>query len=135
MFYYMTEETPLKKKILVVEDDTFLRDLYVEILTDAGFTVEQAPDGEVGYQAMYQGGFDLVLLDIMLPKMNGVSIMEKLSKETPPLVPNKSVIVLSNLGQDAMIGNLMSLGAAGYMIKSDYTPDQVIQKVKSILGL
>lgn len=119
--------------MLVIEDDKFLRELYGEILTDAGFAVELAGDGEAGFTAMHTGGFDVVLLDIMLPKMDGLAIMKKLGTDSPPLKPNNSVIVLSNLGNDKSIAQAMELGAKGYMIKSDYTPDQVIEKVKSVL--
>ncbi len=131
----MDTQTPdRKKKILLVEDEKFLRDLYAEILTEAGYIVEQVADGEAGYEAMHKGGYDLVLLDIMLPKMDGLQIMQKLVHETPPIAPNGSVVVLSNVGQDTTISALIALGATAYMIKSDYTPDQVIQKVKSVLG-
>ena len=123
-----------KKKILVIEDDQYLRDLYVEILQMEGFDVEKAVDGEQGYMAMHNGGYDLVLLDIMLPKMDGLHILEKLVQETPPIRPNGPVVVLSNLGQDAAIAQAVSLGARGYMIKSDHTPDQVIAKVKEYLN-
>ncbi len=125
--------TTVKKRILVVEDEKFLLDLYADILTEAGFQVDKAADGEQGYNAMHQGGYDLILLDIMLPKMDGLKIMEKLAQETPPLKPNGMVVVLSNLGQDTAIASAVALGARGYMIKSDYTPDQVITKVKSFL--
>lgn len=126
-------EPPMVKKILIVEDDQYLRELYVEILEDEGYAVDHAADGEDGYQKMYKGGYDLVLLDIMLPKMDGIKILEKLKNETPPTKPNVSVVVLSNLGQESVIANAMSLGAKGYMIKSDHTPDQVILKVKGFL--
>src|SRR5687767_11016689 len=125
----MTDQSD-KKRILVVEDDQYLRDLYVEILQNEGFAVDKAVDGEQGYMAMYNGGYDLVLLDIMLPKMDGLHILEKITKETPPMKPNGPVVILSNLGQDAAIAQGVALGARGYLIKSDHTPDQVIVKVK-----
>ena len=122
------------QKILVVEDDQFLRDLYVDILSSAGYRVEQAPDGEIGYQQMKKGGFDLVLLDIMLPKLDGISILKKLSQEAPPNPPNRIVIVLSNLGQESVIAEAVNLGARGYMIKSDLTPEQALNEVKRYLS-
>jgi DNA-binding response OmpR family regulator len=125
-------ETPAKK-LLVVEDDQFLRELYVEILTNEGFAVDQAIDGEEAYNKMYAGGYDLVLLDIMLPKADGLKILEKLKTETPPMKPNGSVVVLSNMDHDSAIAKAISLGARGYMIKSDQTPDQIIKKIKEYL--
>lgn len=130
----MDNEPPPVKKILIVEDDQYIRDLYVETLEDEGFFVENAADGEDGYKKIFHGGYDLVLLDIMLPKMSGLTILEKIRKETPPLSPNKMIVVLSNLGQETTIARAISLGARGYMIKSDYTPSQVIAKVREYLA-
>ncbi len=126
--------TPAKKRVLVVEDEKYLRELYVEILQEEGYDVHQAADGEEGYTAMQGGGYDLVLLDIMLPKMDGLKILEKLKNETPPKMPNRTIVILSNLGQDSIIAEGVALGAGGYMIKSDYTPDQILAEVKNYLA-
>ena len=126
------DEAQQKKRILVVEDEKYLRELYLEILKDEGYEVVGAADGEEGFNAMKQGGFSLILLDIMLPKMDGISILKKIT-ETPPDKPNGSVVILSNLGQDNVIAEGISLGAKGYMVKSDYTPDQVVTEVKNYL--
>ena len=122
-------DTP--KKLLVVEDDQFLRELYVEILSSEGFIIDQAIDGEEAYNKMYAGGYDLVLLDIMLPKTDGLRILERLKTETPPQKPNGPVVVLSNMDHDSAIAKAISLGAQGYMVKSDQTPDQIVKKIKS----
>lgn len=127
------DPTPVKR-ILIVEDDQYIRDLYVETLEDEGFYVENTGDGEDGYKKIFHGGYDLVLLDLMLPKMNGLTILEKIKKETPPMKPNRMIVVLSNLGQETIVAKAVSLGARGYMIKSDYTPSQVIYKVKEYLA-
>jgi DNA-binding response OmpR family regulator len=119
-------------KVLVVEDDTFLRDLYIDVLKGDGFTVDTAIDGEEGIAKLQVGGYDLVLLDIMLPKLDGLSILRKL-KDIPSSSPNKSIVVLSNLGQETAISEAISLGAKGYMIKSDYTPDQALKQFKSYM--
>ncbi len=130
----MNDQNIPAKKILVVEDDQFIRELYIDILQDEGYDVDHAVDGEEGYAKLHMGGFDLVLLDIMLPKIDGIKILEKLKNETPPVSPNKAILVLSNLGQETIIGNAIALGARGYLIKSDHTPDQVINKVKEYLA-
>lgn len=130
----MNDASPIVKKILVVEDDEYLRELYIDILEEEGYAVDHAADGEEGYQKMYAGGYDLVLLDIMLPKIDGLKILEKLQKETQPMQPNKVIIVLSNIGQETAVDKAKSFGARGYMIKSDYTPDQVIAKIKEYLA-
>ncbi|MFA6519180.1 MAG: response regulator [Candidatus Shapirobacteria bacterium] len=127
--------TNSQKRILVVEDDVALRDLYVQILTDSSFQVESVADGQEAFEAMKKGGYDLVLLDIILPKVDGLTILEKLSTEAPPEKPNFHVVVLSNLGQDEAISKAMSLGAEGYLIKSDYTPGQVVEQVNHFLEM
>ena len=78
------------ESILVVEDDQFIRELYIDILQDEGYDVDHAVDGEEGYAKLHMGGFDLVLLDIMLPKIDGIKILEKLKNETQPVSPNKA---------------------------------------------
>ena len=128
------EPNPVKK-ILIVEDDKYIRDLYVEILEDEGFYVENAADGEDAYKKIFHGGYDLVLLDIMLPKMDGLTILQKIKEETPPMQPNGMIVILSNLGQESTIAKAVALGARGYMIKSDYSPNQVIFRIKQFLGL
>ena len=128
----MDEPQKTTKKILVVEDEKYLRELYVEILKDEGFNVTSASDGEEALNAILAGGHDLVLLDIMLPKMDGLEILEKLKTSTPKS-PNGPIIMLTNLGQDSIVAESVTLGAQGYMIKSDYTPDQIIEEVKTYL--
>jgi len=120
-------------RILVVEDDQALRDLYVLILKDAGFAVDEAADGEAALAAMQKGGYDLVLLDIVLPKLDGIKILEHLKTSQPDAL-NKKIVVLSNLGHDEIISNAMALGSVGYLIKSDYTPDQIVLRVREFLG-
>lgn len=125
---------PVKlKKILVVEDDQALRDLYILILKDAGFEVDSAEDGQLGLDAILRGGYDLVLLDIVLPKIDGIHILETL-KTTVPAIPNGNIVVLSNLGHDDIVGRAIELGASGYLIKSDHTPDQIVSAVKDFLS-
>lgn len=121
------------KSILVVEDDQFLRDLYNELLTGDGYQVTLAADGEEGLAKISTGGFDLVLLDIMLPKMDGLEILRKL-REHGPKTPNGPIILLTNLGQDAIIKEGFNLGATGYIIKSAMTPEQVLDEVKIFIN-
>lgn len=122
-------DTP--KKILIVEDDQFLREFYQELLGEEGYMVEVAAEGEMGLSRIRSGVYDLILLDIMLPKKDGIQILREL-KATPPA--NKStIVVLTNLGQDAVIRECFDLGADGYLIKSALNPDQVLTEVKSYL--
>lgn len=121
-----------QKKILIVEDDQFLREFYQELLQSEGYLVDVAGDGELGLQKAKAGGYDLVLLDIMLPKKDGVAILQDLHL-SPPQNPNKSIVCLTNLGQDSIIKQCFSFGAAGYLIKSAMNPDQVLTEVNNYL--
>ena len=117
-------------KILLVEDEFFIRDLYCRIITAAGFEVIVAEDGEEGVK-LSKGIPDLILLDIMLPKMNGLKVLKEVKSDQA--TKNIPVVLLTNLGQDSIIKEGFKLGAEDYLIKLAYNPDQVIEKVKGIL--
>jgi len=123
-----------KKKVLIVEDDQFLREFYQELLESEGMVVDTAPDGEEAISKIHEGGYDLILLDIMLPKKDGLQILKE-TKMTPPSNPNGPIVVLTNIGQDAIIKNCFEAGAAGYMIKSALNPDQVLQEIHNYLQI
>lgn len=122
---------PSSKKILLVEDEDFIRELYVRQLSKAGFQVKAAEDGQSGLQMLQQETFDLLLLDIMLPGMNGLQVLREFKTQ----YPNSSMItiLLTNLGQEAVIKEGFELGAQAYLIKASYTPDQVVNEVKNAL--
>lgn len=120
------------KKILLIEDDEFIRDLYVELLQDEGFAVDVAVDGEEGYNKMYAGGYDLVLLDIIMPKMDATQILKKL-QDNPPSKKNRHIIFMTNLGQENIVKNGRNYGVEDYLIKSDLTPDQFLHKISKYL--
>lgn len=120
------------KKILVVEDDQFLREFYQELLQAEGYFVDVAADGETALYKIQNNEYNLALLDIMLPKKDGVQILRDL-KQKPPKSQNITIVVLTNLGQDLVIKECFNLGADGYLIKSALNPDQVLTEVKSYL--
>lgn len=121
-----------KVKILVVEDDDFLSSLYKELLSEEGYDVVLMQDGESGLQEVQKGGFDLVLLDIMLPKMDGLQVLKALTDEEK--AKNGPIVMLTNLGQDSIVKDALSHGAVGYLIKSSMTPDQVLHEVRVFLN-
>lgn len=123
---------PNSKKILLVEDEDFIRDLYVRQLTKAGFQVKSAVDGQSGLDLLKSETFDLLLLDIMLPRMNGLQLLREFKTQNPnsPMI----TILLTNLGQEAVIKEGFELGAQAYLIKASYTPDQVVNEVKNALS-
>lgn len=120
------------KKILLVEDDQFTRDVYVEMLEDEGYQVSQATDGEEGYQMMKEGGYDLVLLDILLPKLDGFEILKKLKKEKA-LKKNKGIFLLTNLSEESVLEKIKGIKIDACLIKSDLAPDKLVARVKSFL--
>ena len=120
-----------KQKILIIEDDFFVRDLYDRELTRDGFKISTAEDGAEGLLNTLKEKPDLILLDIMLPKMSGLDVLKKVKeKEEVKEIP---VVLLTNLGQDNVIREGFSLGAVGYLIKAAYTPSQIIEEVKKFL--
>lgn len=123
---------PQAKKILLVEDEDFIRDLYLRQLTKAGFLVEVAIDGNEALTKLKSQTFDLLLLDIMLPRMNGLQVLRDFKSQNPssPMI----TILLTNLGQEAVIKEGFELGAQAYLIKASYTPEQVVTEVKNALG-
>lgn len=122
---------PASKKILLVEDEDFIRELYTRQLVKAGFVVKGAVDGQSGLDILKNEQFDLLLLDIMLPGMNGLQLLREFKTQNPksPMI----TILLTNLGQEAVIKEGFELGAQAYLIKASYTPDQVVNEVKNAL--
>ena len=121
-----------KKRILIIEDDQFLREFYEELLQAEGYEVDVAADGDTGSIKLLTGGYALILLDIMLPKKDGMQILREL-RVKPPTKFNGPIVVLTNLGQDAVIKQCFDLGANGYLIKSALNPDQVLSEIKTYL--
>lgn len=120
-------------KILVIEDDTYIRDLYEEILKGEGYEVTVAVDGEDGVVKARDGGYDLVLLDVMMPKLNGLQVLQKLNEQAPQ-VPNKKIVLLTNLAQDPVVTEALKTGASDFLLKADLNPGQLVEKVKGYLA-
>ena len=119
-------------KILIIEDDPFLREMYVAKFTKSNFGVETAIDGKEGMQKTKDNKPDLILLDIVLPKMDGFEFLEKIKGD--PQLKKIPVILLTNLGQRNEVEKGLSLGADEYIIKAHFTPTAVVAKVKEVLA-
>jgi len=119
------------KKVLLIEDDEFIRDLYKRQLDKGGFFTYAFSNGEEGLKSIEDNRYDLILLDIMLPGMNGLDILRNIKQNDA--TKDIPVIMLSNLGQDAVIREGLVLGAIGYLIKPSFTPNQIVQEIKAIL--
>src|SRR4030042_1829440 len=121
----------MAKKILIIEDDKFLRDLIAQKLLKEDFDISQAVDGEEGIKKIKEEKPDLILLDLILPGIDGFEVLTQMkSDQNLPPIP---VIILSNLGQKEDIEKGMKLGATDYLIKAHFTPGEIIDKIKGIL--
>ena len=120
--------------VLLVEDDSFLRDISSRKLTKEGFTVFEAVDGEQAIIGASQVNPDIILLDIILPVYDGFQILEKIRANPDPKVSKTPIIMLSNLGQDNDIKRAMDMGANDYLVKAHFTTEEIVGKIKSHLG-
>lgn len=123
-----------KPKILIVEDEQYMRDLYTVILKEEGYEVDSAENGEIAYEKIANNGYNLILLDLVMPKMSGIGVLKKLKEENKPITGFPKIVILTNLGQDSVIGEAVSLGVRGYIIKSEVTPDKILKEVKDYLS-
>jgi DNA-binding response OmpR family regulator len=128
----MDEKKVLKNNILIVEDEHDIREIYAEVLATAGYKVSQAADGEVGIQKIRDEHWDLLLLDIMLPGRDGLKILKQM-RENPDLKKGP-IVALTNLNSENIIQEAFSQGADGYLIKSEITPDKIVDEIGKILG-
>lgn len=120
-----------QKKILMIEDDIFLRKIYRDKLSRAGFDFIEATNGEEGINKVIFEKPDLVLLDLILPRKNGFDVLiEMKGDKSTKGIP---VIILSNLGQESDIKRGLSLGAQDYLVKTDVSLSEVVDKVKEVL--
>lgn len=121
----------MAKTILIVEDDKFLRELITQKLAKEGYDTLMAIDGEEGIKNIREGKPDLVLLDLILPGIDGFEVLSRMKEdENLAKIP---VIILSNLGQREEVERGLKLGANDYMIKAHFTPREIIDKIKTIL--
>lgn len=123
----------IKKKILLVEDDKFLSEMYSTKLAESGFDIETAFDGEEGIKKANEFKPDLILLDIVLPKKDGFEVLKELKAKEE--LKKIFVIALTNLGQKEEVQKGFDLGANDYIIKAHFTPTEVVAKAKKLLGI
>jgi two-component system chemotaxis response regulator CheY len=120
-------------RILLIDDDESLRQMYTLILGKAGYELATANDGVQGLGQARQGGFDLILLDLMMPNLDGIGFLRGLQRE-PSLRPNGPIVVLSNAGYDTVAKEAEALGAAGFLLKADLLPQDLVREVKRYLA-
>lgn len=122
----------MAKTVLIVEDDKYMREVLVAKLVKEGFAVLEAVDGSTGLDMTAKKKPDLVVLDIILPVMNGFDYLEAKAKVAP--IAGIPVIILSNLGQREDIERGMKLGAKDYLVKAHFTPNDLLAKVQAHIG-
>src|SRR4030043_138773 len=120
-----------KDKILLIEDDAFLVEMYTTKFELEGFEVVTAEDGRKGLDLAFKENPDIILLDILMPKMDGFAVLESLKKEKS--TTNVPVVLLTNLGQKDDVKKGFEKGAVGYLIKAHFMPSEVVDKIKKIL--
>jgi two-component system, OmpR family, alkaline phosphatase synthesis response regulator PhoP len=122
----------MPKKILLVEDEQIIIDLLQKKLIEEGYDVSVAKNGEEGVKMMQEEKPDLVLLDIVMPKMGGLEVMEEMQKD--PDLKRVPVVVVSNSGQPVELDRAKRLGAKDWLIKTEFDPQEVIDKVINQIG-
>lgn len=125
--------TQEKKRILLIEDDEFLSEILLRRLQETGFEARLAKTATDGLNLLKQEKIDLILLDLILPGMNGFEFLKEIQNSNPKIT-DSPIIVLSNLGQDEEINKAKQLGAKDYLVKAHYTTKEIIEKIKEFLN-
>ena len=123
----------MAKKILIIEDEKIISDLLERKLTKEGYSVVITTNGIDGLAMMRKDRPDIILLDIVMPRMGGFEVMEEMNKdETLKDIP---IIVVSNSGQPVEIDRIKKMGAKDWLIKTEFNPQEVLEKVKKQIGI
>ena len=126
--------TKIDKKILIVEDETPLRNAVSDILTFEGFGVLQAKNGQEGLDIALAEHPDLILLDLMMPVMYGLTMLEKL-RQDPEYGKKAAVILLTNINDPEKVAMATEAGSYDFLVKSDWNIEDVVKKIKGRLGI
>jgi CheY-like chemotaxis protein len=120
-------------KILLVEDDKLLSKVYKTNFEVMGHQTDVALDGEQAWEKIKLGGYQVILMDLRLPKLSGLQLLSLMKNELPP-AKKCPVVVLSNVDDDETIKEIMDLGAAGYLTKGKITPQSIVQEVEKYIN-
>ena len=119
------------RKILIIEDDKFLRELISRKISSEGFETVEAVDGENGLEVLKEQRADIILLDLILPGIDGFEVLSRLKADA--MLAEIPVIILSNLGQREDVERGLKLGAVDYLVKAHFTPNEIVEKIKNAL--
>lgn len=118
------------KKILIAEDDFFIRDIYSKVFSLSGYDVSVGVDGVDALEKIKAQQFDMVLLDIMMPRMTGIDVLKNVRALTTP-AKDVPVFIITNLGQQNIIEEAFKVGMDGYILKSQVTPQQIVEEINN----
>lgn len=116
-------------KILLAEDDLFLRDIYLEILKNENYEVTIAKDGNEALEKFKLGGWNLVLLDVIMPQMSGIDVLKNI--EAPNSL-TQHILFMTNIDEAKSLSQVIDI-TDGYILKSSVSPDQFLEKIKEVL--
>jgi DNA-binding response OmpR family regulator len=122
----------MAKKVLIIEDELALQKTLSEVLAQEGYLIVTASDGEEGLKSAQSENPDLILLDLVLPKIHGFDVLKKLKENS--VTESIPVIILTNLESTEDVEKAVELGATTYLVKADYNLEDVLGKVKGIIG-
>ena len=126
----MQPQQPIK--ILCIEDEHFISELYNRALTKAGYEVVVVSNGQTALEESLKNIYDIILLDIMLPTINGIEILSRLRGDNPPLRIKSKIIITTNLDQEEGTRARIEEQADGYLIKAEITPRELVEYIKQI---
>lgn len=128
----MAESAPTTQSVLIIDDDLTLREMYEDYLKANGFTVLSAQDGEEGLDQASASHPSAILLDLMMPKINGIEVLRRLKAD--PTTKDIPVIVFTALIQDLEKQESFAAGASDYVVKTDVTPKGILDKIRDVGG-
>jgi len=121
------------KRILIAEDDFYIRDIYARIFINAGYDTTTAFDGKDALDKIRINPiYDMLLLDILMPRMNGIDVLKAIRNLNPPK-DQTPVYIISNLGQESIIEEAFQIGLDGYVIKAQVTPQRIVDEINLFL--
>lgn len=128
-------DTPQKQvKIVIVEDDVAMRDIVVHKLSGNGFIVKEAADGQQGIDLIISEKPDIVLLDLMLPEVDGFQVLDTIRNNPDKQIAQTPIIVLSNLWSNKDILKTKALNVQAYLVKAYFTTEEILKKVNEVLA-
>jgi two-component system, chemotaxis family, sensor kinase CheA len=120
------------KRILIIEDEFFISELYVRALTRAGYGVDQAVDGADGLSKAQTDSYDIILLDIMMPTLTGTELLKRLHDDNGNKTVRAKIIITTNLEQNEEAKEAIEKQADGYIIKAEITPGQLVEFLNTL---